>query len=266
VGLTSPWLGRRRKEPTLNCSVTFRKPYVKFQEFWRLVSTKPDGPPETYHCTYLVDWTNQTVRNYEGPVENARLLFETTQKRWDTSDTCQTFTSQCHKLLRGCGNAKKVTKIVCFGLGDLNFKPPDWWRIQNSSKSEGERELETSVVEGSLTHHAIALTIADIARSYAQTGDIGVRLLTQDPAYSTETKVILQEIGFEVVGEYGASGFADLDDETIVFSAFAAAPVKQIIADLARPAAIICNRVTGGTVFGAPGYLVLIVLCCYDSN
>lgn len=236
------------------------------QEFWHLVRTKPDGPLETYNCTYLVDWTNQTLRNYEGPIENIQLLFKTTQKRWETSETCRAFTAQCHKLLGSYSSTKRVTKIICFGLGDLNFKPPDWWRIQNSSEPEGERELETSIVEGSLTHHAIALTIADIARSYAQTEDIRVKLLTQDPAYSTETKDMLQEIGFKVVGEHGAGGFADLDDETIVFSAFAATPVKQIIADLARPAAIICKQITGGKVFGGPGYLVLIMLCSYRSS
>ena len=186
-------------------------------------------------------------------------LFEDTRTKWNSSETCQAFTLQCHDCLGGrSNNAKKVTKIVCFGLGDLNFKPPDWWREQNDSLPEGEREPEKSVIEGSLTHHAIALTVADIARSYVQNRDIRVRLLTQDPAYCPESRKILQEIGFEVVGNYGAGGFAELDDETLVFSAFAAAPVKQIIADFARPAIIICNRITGGMGFGKPGYVCLI--------
>jgi hypothetical protein len=72
------------------------KPYVKFQEFWRLVRTTPDGPPKTYHYTYLPDWTNETLRNFEGPIENAGLLFETSLERWNTSETCEAFTSQLH--------------------------------------------------------------------------------------------------------------------------------------------------------------------------
>jgi hypothetical protein len=178
-----------------------------------------------------------------------RLLFETSRKRWDASTTYEAFTSQFRELLGGDENGKRVTKIVCFGLGDVNFKPPDWWRAQNESKPEHEQELETSVVEGALIHHAIALTIADIARSCAETGDAGVRLFTQDPRYSDETKDLLREIGFEVVGQYGAGGFAELDNESIVFSPFASAPVKQIIADLARPPVIICAGVTGAEVF-----------------
>jgi hypothetical protein len=111
------------------------------------------------------------------------------------------------------------------------------------------------VVEGALTHHAIALTIANMVRSCAKAGDAGVRLLTQDPKYSNETKDMLVEIGFEVVGDYGAGGFAELDDESIVFSAFANAPVKQIIADLARPAAIICAASGPAGVFSHLKYV-----------
>ena len=235
---------------------TSRKPYVKFQEFWHLVRTKPDGPPETYLCTYLIDWVNQTVRNYEGPISNARSLFETSQKRWDASVSCEAFTSQFRKLLEGGdGNPKRVTKIVCFGLGDLNFKPLDWWRIQNNSMPENERELETSVIEAALIQHAMALTMANVLRSCAKTEDMDIRILTQDPAYSDETKDMLRGLGFEVVGEYGAGGFAELDDESVVFSAYAKAPVKQIIADLARPVAIICPGRTSDGVFNQLSYI-----------
>ncbi|KAI1162015.1 hypothetical protein F5B18DRAFT_653149 [Nemania serpens] len=89
--------------------------------------------------------------------------------------------------------------------------------------------------------------MADIARACSKTGDIGVRLLTQDPGYSDETKDAPRKIGFEVVGEHGSGGFTEFDDQSIVFSVFAAAPVKQIIADLARSVAIICasNTSTG---------------------
>jgi hypothetical protein len=126
-----------------------RKPYVNFQEYWLLVQCKPDGPPETYNCTYLVDWNNQSVRNYEGPIENVRLLFNAKQQEWEASLTCEAFTSQFRKAM-GDEKAKKITKIVCFALGDLNSKPPDWWRMQNDALPEKERELETSVVDGAL--------------------------------------------------------------------------------------------------------------------
>ncbi|KAI0476883.1 hypothetical protein F4859DRAFT_514214 [Xylaria cf. heliscus] len=237
------------KNPMFGIQRPIWEPYVKFKEYWRLVRSMPYGPPETYHCTYLVDWANQTIRNYEGPIENVHFLFEASRQRWNESATCEALIFQFRKLLSGDGDAKKVTKIICFGLGDMNLKPPDWWRIQNDSKPEDERESEMSIVEGAFIHHAIALTMADITRSCAETGDMGVRLLTQDPKYSNETKDMLRKVGFEVVGEHGAGGFAELDDKSIVFSAFTAAPVKQIIADLARPVAIICTGTINARVF-----------------
>lgn len=154
------------------------------------------------------------------------------------------------------GNATRITKIVCFGLGDLNFKPNDLWKIQNESLPEDQRELETSVIDDALVHHAIALTMANIIRSCAKPGDRRVRLLTQDPDYCDETKDLVRDIGFEVVGGYGAGGFAEVDNESVVFSAFTNAPFKQIITDLARPLAIINCRNNIAGVWNKRGYLI----------
>lgn len=196
------------------------------------------------------------MRNYEGPIENAELLFETSRKRWNASVACEAFASQFRGLLSGDANVKKVTKIVCFGLGSMTLKPLDWWMIQNDSMPKDEQKSENSVVEAALIQHAIALTMVDVVRSCAEARGTGVKLLTQDPGYSNETKDILQKMGFEVIGEYGAGGFAELDENSVVFSVFTKAPVKQIIADLARPAAIICNRSTSASVFNRSRYLV----------
>jgi hypothetical protein len=230
--------------------LVFREPVVKFQEFWRLVRSTPDGPPETYHCTYLVDWVNRTVRDYEGPLGTTRQVFESSRERWNASMTCAAFTTQLRKLLlRADGTAKRVTKIVCFGLGDLNVKPKGWWRLQNDEMPPDQRRLEASIVDAALIHHAMALTIADIVRSCADPGSHGVRILSQDPNYIDQTKGLLRETGIEVVGARGAGGFAEVDDESVVLSALAQAPIQQIIADLARPVAIIYAGNTSARVF-----------------
>jgi hypothetical protein len=170
--------------------------------------------------------------------------------------TCKAFTSQFRKVLERDGNAKRVTKLVCFALGDLNSKPPDWWSIQNEALPEDEQELDTSMIDGALLHHAIALTMANIIRFYAKPGDERVRLLAQDPGYCDETKDIIKDIGFEVVGEFGAGGFAEVDDESVVFSPFPKAPVKQIIADLAQPLAFIHLK-NDERIWNPRGYLFM---------
>ena len=132
-----------------------------------------------------------------------------------------------------------MTRVVCFGLGDLNIRPKDGWRLQNDELPPDQRRLESSIVDAALIHHAMALTIADIVRSCADPGSPGVQILSQDPSYIGQTKDLLLETGIEVVGASGAGGFAEVDDESVVLSALAQAPIQQIIADLARPVAIV---------------------------
>lgn len=143
------------------------------------------------------------------------------------------------------------------------MKPSDTWTHQNESRPEDERELDTSLVDDALTHHAIALTMANIVRFCAKPSDRGVRLLTQDPHYRDETNDIIKDLGFEVIGGYGAGGFAKIDDECVIFSAFTSAPVKQIITDLARPLVIIsCKNYKTG-VWNKRGYLIPLLLLLF---
>lgn len=94
-----------------------------------------------------------------------------------------------------------------------------------------------------MVQHSIALTLAEF---YRNNGLGEVRLLAQDPDYTEKTEEMLRDSGFSIVGRFGAGGFAEIDDDTVVFSAFVEAPLKQIIADIARPALIIS---TGPDVF-----------------
>ncbi|CAI7613289.1 unnamed protein product, partial [Penicillium viridicatum] len=89
----------------------------------------------------------------------------------------------------------------------------------------------------------MAITIAQLCR-----GNETVPLLAQEPDYTELAEKILTKKEFKIVGPHGAGGFAEIDEESIVISAFAAAPIKQIIADLARPMLIIS---TGFNVFNS---------------
>lgn len=104
-----------------------------------------------------------------------------------------------------------------------------------------EQGLE-NVAADSMVQHSVALTMAEVCRN---NGNIEVQLLTQDPDYTEQSKELLERNGFTIVGKFGAGGFADIDDGCVVFSVFVEAPLKQIIADIARPALII------STGFGA---------------
>jgi roadblock/LC7 domain-containing protein len=96
-----------------------------------------------------------------------------------------------------------------------------------------EQELEAKFIRPSTIQHSVALTTADMC------GANNIQLLAQDPGYTEEAKEMLKGKGFSIVGLAGAGGFAEIDDDSVVFSAFVEAPLKQIIADLTHPALII---------------------------
>jgi len=113
-----------------------------------------------------------------------------------------------------------------------------------------EHQLEAEAIRPSAIQHSVALTMADMC------GANNVQLLAQDPSYTEEALEMLKARGFSIVGPFGAGGFAEIDHHSVVFSAFIGAPLKQIVADLARPALIIT---TGFAVFNDSGYDVCLV-------
>jgi hypothetical protein len=153
---------------------------------------------------------------------------------WQNSTTCKQLAALVQDLL----GTNTVKKVVCFGLGDFCRSAPEWLKRQHHS---WDATSDVENVMGCMIQHSMARTIAQFCR-----GNERVPLLAQDPDYTEVAEKILIEREFKIIGPYGAGGFAEIDDESIVISAFAAAPVKQIIADLARPMLIIS---TGFEVF-----------------
>ncbi|KAJ5908737.1 hypothetical protein N7495_001419 [Penicillium taxi] len=198
-----------------------------YQEYWKLVSSQPDGPVETYLCSYIVDWRNQTARNFRELIAQPMQVFDEKDLMWQNSTTCKELVALIQDLL----GTNVVKKVLCFGLGDFCRSAPE------RQKKQFDYWDETSDIEdvmGCIVQHSMALTIAQRC-----CGNEPVPLLTQDPDYTKVAEEILTEKKFDIVGTHGAGGFAEIDEESIVISPFPAAPVKQIIADIARPVLII---------------------------
>jgi SRR1 domain len=92
-----------------------------------------------------------------------------------------------------------------------------------------------------MTQHAAALTMAAVLGQ--RLGIDPLPILAQDPIYSLVAKRLLKEEGIEVVGGRGSLAFTHVDENTLVFSCNSNIPVKQVVADIAKPAAMIWNRV-----------------------
>jgi hypothetical protein len=161
-------------------------------------------------------------------------VFDEKHLLWQNSKTCKHLAALVEDIL----GKNTVKKVLCFGLGDFCRSAPEWLKKQHGSWDE---KSEVENVMGCIIQHSMALTIAQLSR-----GNEPFPLFAQDPEYTEVAEEILTKKEFTIVGTHGAGGFAEIDEESIIISPFAAAPVKQIIADLARPVLIIS---TGFEVF-----------------
>ncbi|KAH8745944.1 hypothetical protein BGZ57DRAFT_773060 [Hyaloscypha finlandica] len=109
---------------------------------------------------------------------------------------------------------QKIKKIVCFGLGTMQ-QPHDM-----SARS--------------FLQHAIIKSIAD-----ALGGNVPIFL--QDPAYTGNDTNLVSGLGMTVVND--PKGFLQVDTQTLVVAVAPDIPLRQIIADLAEPAAMIWKGV-----------------------
>ncbi|KAK3935943.1 hypothetical protein QBC46DRAFT_297140 [Diplogelasinospora grovesii] len=90
---------------------------------------------------------------------------------------------------------------------------------------------------GSMGQHALILTIRDFL---AKRGHV-VQCYAQDPIYTDIDRQALDEHGITVLDD--PKGFLEIDEETVVISQYPDIPVRQITADITRPALMIWNTV-----------------------
>ncbi|KAM3503696.1 hypothetical protein MY11210_008619 [Beauveria gryllotalpidicola] len=165
------------------------------------------------------------------PLADLEAAFRTHQASWLQSAACQSLTS----ILTTSAAALRtpIRKIVCFGLGRLD----DWEKTTRE-------ELLVSV-RRSAFQHAAALTMAaalttTTTTTMAAAGET-VRCYAQDPAYAAEEKKLLAALGFTVLED--PKGFLEVDEATLVFSVTPNIPVRQVVADMGWPAAMVWNRI-----------------------
>ncbi|UNI22603.1 hypothetical protein JDV02_008475 [Purpureocillium takamizusanense] len=126
----------------------------------------------------------------------------------------------------------RIDKIVGFGLGNLTTSAVGREGERPEEEGEGFRERRSCM------QHALLVSLADLLE--ARTGS-RVRRVVQEPAYLDTCKGALSGRGVEVVER--DDGFLLVDERTLVFAVSCNVPVRQIVADLARPVGMIWDRV-----------------------
>ncbi len=94
----------------------------------------------------------------------------------------------------------------------------------------------------SIAQHILALKVRDfLATSYGSDAP-EIKCYAQDPIYTAVDEQVLSSEGFVVVDDPRA--FLEVDEESVVICLSPDIPVYQIIADIARPAILLWDRVT----------------------
>ncbi|KAM3427457.1 hypothetical protein NHJ13734_008978 [Beauveria thailandica] len=162
------------------------------------------------------------------PLADLEAAFRTHQASWLQSAACQSLTS----ILTTSAAALRtpIRKIVCFGLGRLD----DWEKTTRE-------ELLVSVRRSAFQHAAALTMAAALTTTTAAALGETVPCYAQDPAYAAEEKKLLAALGFTVIED--PKGFLEVDEATLVFSVRPNIPVRQVVADMGWPAAMVWNRI-----------------------
>ncbi|KAK6956794.1 hypothetical protein Daesc_002074 [Daldinia eschscholtzii] len=91
----------------------------------------------------------------------------------------------------------------------------------------------------SFREYAYLLTVAKALNDRKAAGEEQVAIYLQDPTYTSVCKEVLsRDFGFRIISGYGAHGFAMVDENTLVAAHHPNFPLREIMADIARPAAM----------------------------
>jgi hypothetical protein len=154
--------------------------------------------------------------------ERVRDAFETGVRQWEASPECRQFRDILDAALPP---RVTVSSIVAFACSTMTI---------------GTGQAFT------IAQHAMVLTVLDVLQTRGKmetSRQQQIRCFAQDPYYNDTDEEILGQAGITVLED--PRGFLHVDDQSVVLSFAPNAPIRQIVADIARPAILIWDRVTG---------------------
>ncbi|KAJ5160127.1 uncharacterized protein N7482_007131 [Penicillium canariense] len=155
----------------------------------------------------VVHWPTQ-------PREEVAQAFQGHFQDWQETEVCQ----QLKQVLHRHAATHRITKVVGLALSAMSIRVDDCPR--------------------SYIQHALLLTLRNWL---AERDGTEVTCYAQDPGYRSVDKEVLRAHNIQVIDDPQA--WLEIDDQSVVFSVAPNVPVKEIVADIARPGIIIWERV-----------------------
>ncbi|KAI1646228.1 uncharacterized protein F4817DRAFT_148394 [Daldinia loculata] len=241
------WVDRR-------CNHGYKRvgPYIYYRSIQNILAQEDMVTPNPQKaCLGIgVTWPGPcpVVHHHKVPSPDATLstvfstaelsqVFNSVRRQWETSEQY----NQLKKLLKSKrSQLSNVKKIVAFALGTLT----NGSRISNPSMVQHAlvlslQQMLSKTKGGDNRISGIFQTIKG-SLSNSKAAELPIPCFAQDPAYLPRDKTVLSEAGITVIEDPWA--FLEVDHTSLVVSVDPNIPVRQIIADIARPVAIIQHR------------------------
>ncbi|KAK3904515.1 hypothetical protein C8A05DRAFT_13611 [Staphylotrichum tortipilum] len=151
------------------------------------------------------------------PASETRAVLQQEKAKWDASAACCELVASLQGVA-DAGRLPHVDKVVAFAC---------------------HRPSVVERAERVAAEHALVLSIRDFFTRNSPTTT--VRCYTQDPVYEDIDREVLEELGMIVLDH--PRGFLEVDESTAVFSLAPEIAIRQIVADIARPALMIWDKV-----------------------
>lgn len=126
----------------------------------------------------------------------------------------------------------RVRSIMAFGLGPPDHPEYGGTDACASVSTSGRRYISQHLAAVAMAHA--------LGRLHPDAGALPIH--AQDPAYSPQAAAFLSDVGINVVDGCGARAFTMIDDDCLVYACGPNAPVRQIVAEIARPAVLVWDR------------------------
>ncbi|TGJ84220.1 hypothetical protein E0Z10_g4517 [Xylaria hypoxylon] len=179
---------------------------VAFNDERNLRRLELRGEPSKFFPVYNLSTLFQGANRTK---EETRETFAQVLQAFEASEEAAAIARLIKTNLKGCS----VDKVIAFGLGRIGFLRP------GPSQTFYE--------------HAAAKIVAKAAQEVSSSPK--VKLLIYDPLYTDVCKTVLEEFGLDIIQGFGAKGFSLVDDNTIVLAHHPNFPLREIIADIAKP-------------------------------
>ncbi|KAL2127848.1 hypothetical protein VTI74DRAFT_10087 [Chaetomium olivicolor] len=151
------------------------------------------------------------------PAPETRAILQQEKAKWNAGAACRELVATFQGVA-DAGRLPRVDKVVAFACNCP------------SSLERAERVA---------AEHALVLSIRDFFVRLGPTTT--VRWYAQDPVYQDVDREVLGELGMTVLDD--PRGFLEVDESAVVFSLAPDVAVRQIVADIAKPALMIWSKV-----------------------